>query len=164
MHFALRKNGFIYMECATVCLRAKPPGYHMATAVIIWMLWCTSTVRVPRECSLSLNTLSRWHLKHTEWIWMLDCALHLQIVGVAARKLSGDCNTNHSPCLNQGTNVGKEGNDRNKITCLCLSTLHCCTCMTPSCLLSVYSRYCGADEACHSHKSHWSCTLMMYCM
>lgn len=126
----------------------------MATAVIIWMLWCTSTVIVPRECSLSLNTLSRWHLKHTEWIWMLDCALHLQTVGVGARKLSSDWGTNHSLCLNWGTNVKKKRVAGGK------SPLP----------VSLYSMHQASLPAVHlfslcwsrQNVSVWSCTLRMY--
>lgn len=151
-HFTQRKSCFIYMVGRAVCLQAKPPWYHMA--VIIWMLWCTSTVRVPRECSLSLNTLSRWHLKHTEWIWMLDCALHLQTVGVGARKLSSDCSTNHSLCLNRGTNVKKK-----RVAGL-KSPLS----------VSLYSMYQASLLAVHlfslcwyrQNMSVWSCTLRMY--
>lgn len=38
------------------------------------------------ECALSLNSLSRWHLKFSVWIWISDCALHLQTVGFGARE------------------------------------------------------------------------------
>lgn len=102
MHFALRSTCFISMVYRAVCLQAKPSWYHMATAVIIWMLWCTSMTTVPRECAQSLNAPSRWHLKRTVWIWIFDCALHLQIVGFGSRKVSSDCRANHSQYLNQG--------------------------------------------------------------
>lgn len=134
----------------------------MATAVIIWMLWCTSTARVPRECALSLNTLSRWHLKYTVWIWILDCALHLQTAGFGARKLSGDCGANHFQCLNRGTNVEK-GNDVNKSTSVCVSLIQA-TCIKPPCLLFIYSCYLGADKTCHTHKSHWCQCELQGCM
>lgn len=154
MHFALRKSCFIYVVYSAVCLQAKPSSY-MATAVIIWMLWCTSTARVPRECARSLNTLSRWHLKCTVWIWILDSALHalhLQTVGFHARKLSGDCSANHTQCLNRGTNVKK------RITWiktpLCVFLIYT-TCIKLSCLLLIYSCYLGVGETCNTNKSHW---------
>lgn len=118
MHFALRSTCFISMAYRAVCLQAKPSWYHMATAVIIWMLWCTSTTTVPRECAQSLNAPSRWHLKRTVWIWIFDCALHLQIVGFGSRKVSSDCRANHSQCLNQREK--NEMQKKKKHLCLCL--------------------------------------------
>ena len=155
MHFALRKSCFIYKEYRAVCLQAKPSWYHMATAVIIWMLWCTSTARVPRECSLSRNTLSGWHLNCTVWIWIPDCALHLQTVGFCAKKLSGDCSANHSVFeLRDQCGEKKKENDMNKSTSVSVS-LMLTTWIEPPCLLFVYSCYLDAHKTCHTHGSHW---------
>lgn len=146
MHFALRSTCFISMAYRAVCLQAKPSWYHMATAVIIWMLWCTSTTTVPRECAQSLNAPSRWHLKRTVWIWIFDCALHLQIVGFGSRKVSSDCRANHSQCLNQG-----ERNEMQKKAPLPLSLA---TYMKHQCLQFIYSCYSGAGKICQTHKWH----------
>lgn len=43
MVFTLRETNFFIYRVSF--LRAKPARCHMATGVIIWMLWCTSTAK-----------------------------------------------------------------------------------------------------------------------
>lgn len=45
MLYGFYPEGNLFFIFRVSCLQAKPPRCHMATGVIIWMLWCTSTAK-----------------------------------------------------------------------------------------------------------------------
>lgn len=142
MHFALWESCSFFFYLPSICLQAEtalmPYGYRYNYFV------CFGARLRPTSVLLSLNTVSRWQLKCTAWIWILDCALHFETAGFAARKLWGDWCASQSRRLNLGDQRGRKGSDMNKSTSVCGSLIHTLRAKPPSPPL-IYSCYRGAD-------------------
>lgn len=103
------------------CLQAKPSWCHMATGVIIWMLWCTSTAKSVLWASM-LRVGDTWNTLH-EYEFLTVLCIYKQL----------DLVPENSPVIavpitlgvwTGGNQCERKGSDMNKSTSVCVSLIH----------------------------------------